>query len=140
MYIGNTTGEEIGAYRDQYDLFGRYLEEIYRAVRLVVDTGLHVFGWSRQQAIDYMMDNTCDPREQIEIEIDRYITWPGQACGYKIGEIKIKELRKKSEGILRDKFDVKEFHEVVLQNGALPLKLLDKLVTDWINELNEKKQ
>ncbi len=127
-------GEEIGAYRDQYDLFGRYLEEIHRAARLVVDTGIHVFGWSRQQAIDYMMDNTCDPREQIEIEIDRYITWPGQACGYKIGEIKIKELRKKSEEILMDKFDVKEFHEVMLRNGALPHRLLDKVVTDWINE------
>ncbi len=131
-------GEEIGAYRDQYDLFGRYLDEILRAVRLVVDTGLHVLGWSRQQAIDYMMENTCDPLEQIEIEVDRYITWPGQACGYKIGEIKIKELRKKSEGILREKFDVKQFHEIVLQNGALPLKLLDRVVTDWINEVNEK--
>ena len=87
-------GEEMGVYRDHYDLLGRYIDEIIRAVRLVVDTGLHVLGWSRQQAVDYMMEHCCDPLEQVEIEIDRYITWPGQACGYKIGELKIKELRR----------------------------------------------
>ncbi len=129
-------GQEMGAYRDSYDLFGRYVDEIWRAVRLVVDTGIHAFGWTREQAIDYMMQYRIDPREQIEIELDRYIIWPGQACAYKIGEIKIKELRQKAKEILADKFDVKEFHEVVLQSGALPLELLEEIVTEWIDKVS----
>ena len=83
----------------------------------MVDTGLHVLGWSRQRAIDYMMENTCDSLEQVEIEVDRYITWPGQACAYKIGELKIKKLRKEAEfnlGGMGEKFDLKQFHEVIL--------------------------
>ncbi len=129
-------GEEMGVYRDSYDLFGRYVDEIWRAVRLVVDTGIHAFGWTRKQAIDYMMKYSCDPREQIEIELDRYIIWPGQACAYKIGEIKIRELRRKAEETLGEKFDIKQFHEVVLQSGALPLRLLEEILTEWIGKVS----
>ena len=130
-------GEEMGAYRNHYDLFGRYQEEIMRAVRLVVDTGLHVLGWSRQQAINYMMEHSCDPLDQVEIEIDRYITWPGQACGYKIGELKIKELRNRAKCELGDHFDIKEFHDVVLRSGSLSLSMLEDIVLDWIKSRKE---
>ena len=125
-------GEEMGAYRDDYDLLGRYLDEIMRAVRLVVDTGIHVLGWSRQQAINYMMEYSCDPLDQVEIEIDRYITWPGQACGYKIGELKIKELRNRAKCELGKNFDIKEFHDVVLRSGSLSLSMLEDIVLNWI--------
>ena len=129
--------EEIGAYRNPYDIFGKYLHEILQAVRLVVDTGLHVLGWSRQKAIDYMTENTCDSLEQVEIEVDRYITWPGQACAYKIGELKIKKLRKEAEFNLGEKFDLKQFNEVILRSGALSLHMLEEVVKEWIASLNQ---
>lgn len=124
-------GEEMGVYRSQYELFGRLVEEIFRAARLVVDTGLHVFGWSREEAIEYFVNNTCVSREHIAIEVDRYITWPGQACGYKIGELKIKALREKALQELGDQFDLKAFHEVILSSGAVSLNMLENRVSRW---------
>lgn len=127
-------GEEMGVYRDSYELFGRNSEEMLRAVRLVVDTGLHLFNWSRSEAMDYMSDNTCLGVEDIAEEVDRYLTWPGQACAYKIGELKIKELRRLAESRLGDLFDVKKFHDTVLSLGAVPLCILETEVTEWIEE------
>ncbi len=125
-------GIEMGAYRNPYDLFGRYSDEILRACRLVVDPGLHVLDWSRQKAVDYMKENTCVPHDEIEKEVDRYITWPGQACAYKIGELKILELRKMAEEKLGQKFSLKGFHHLVLKVGPLPLYKLEEVVLDWI--------
>ena len=131
-------GEELGVYRSPYDLFGRYVEENLRAARLVVDTGLHVFGWSREQAVEYMRSNTCEGEDEIGIEVDRYITWPGQACAYKIGELKIRALREKAEKELNTQFDLKKFHEVVLKSGAVSLNMLESCVYEWIeNGKNE---
>ena len=130
-------GLEMGAYRTPYDLFGRYSDEILRACRLVVDPGLHVFGWTRDKAVTYMKDNTCLPLDEIEEEVDRYITWPGQACAYKVGEIKIRELRRLAEETLGDKFCIKAFHEVVLKIGAVPLDMLEKVVREWIEEVQQ---
>ncbi|XP_071086050.1 uncharacterized protein [Haliotis cracherodii] len=126
-------GEEMGLYRDDYELMGRYSSEIFRACRLVVDTGIHAFNWTRDQAIDYMLKYTAESYDNIAVEIDRYITWPGQALAYKIGEIKILELRRKAEQELGDKFDIREFHSVVLESGTVPLNVLEDLVTDWLD-------
>lgn len=111
--------------------FGHYSAEIFRACRLVVDTGLHAFGWTRQRAIDFMMEHSASSVGHTEAEIDRYITWPGQALGYKIGEIKIKQLRKKAEEALGAKFDIKEFHEVTLKSAG-PLEVLEEQVNKFI--------
>lgn len=127
-------GIEIGAYRSPYDMLGRYSDEILRACRLVVDPGLHVFDWSRDKAIDYMAKNTCLPLDEIEEEVDRYLTWPGQACAYKVGEIKIRELRKYAESALGDKFDLKGFHDVLLKVGAVPLYMLENVVKEWVDD------
>ncbi|XP_064649801.1 uncharacterized protein LOC135501568 isoform X2 [Lineus longissimus] len=131
-------GTELGLYNDRYELFGRYVSEMFRACRLVVDTGIHVMGWSRQQAIDYMADHITDPVSQISVEIDRYVTWPGQACAYKIGEIKILEMRKKAEDELGSLFDVKQFHETILTAAALPLDLLENIIQEYINDTKLK--
>ncbi|HYO46253.1 MAG TPA: DUF885 family protein, partial [Gemmatimonadota bacterium] len=104
------------------------------AVRLVVDTGMHAKGWSRQQAIDFFMSNSSKSEHDIIVEIDRYIVWPGQALGYKIGELKIKELRALAARELGAAFDVREFHDIVLGQGALPLEVLERIVRDWIAE------
>ncbi|XP_054713071.1 uncharacterized protein LOC129222580 [Uloborus diversus] len=124
-------GKEMGLYSDPKMWYGHLSEEIFRACRMVVDTGIHVLGWSRQQAIDYMMNNSASTLNNIEREVDRYITWPGQACAYKFGEMKIKELRFKAQNELGTKFDVKEFHDVVLKNNG-PLELLEKQVNRYI--------
>ncbi|XP_046577866.1 uncharacterized protein LOC124285649 [Haliotis rubra] len=126
-------GEEMKLYRDDYELMGRYSSEIFRACRLVVDTGIHAFNWTREEAIDYMLNYTAESYDNTAVEIDRYITWPGQALAYKIGEIKILELRRKAEETLGSKFDIREFHSVVLESGTVPLNVLEDLVTDWLD-------
>ncbi len=125
-------GLEVGFYQDPYSNFGRMTFEMWRAVRLVVDTGLHALGWSRQQAIDYMAENTALSLLNIINEIDRYIAWPGQALAYKIGELKIRELRRLAEQSMGEQFDLREFHAEVLENGSLPLDVLEAVVRRWI--------
>ncbi|MCB9845786.1 MAG: DUF885 domain-containing protein [Phycisphaeraceae bacterium] len=121
-----------GLYEDPYDDFGRLTYEMWRACRLVVDTGIHAMGWSREQAVEFMLANSALSRHNIESEVDRYIGWPGQACGYKIGELKIRELRARAESALGDGFDLRRFHDAVLLAGALPLKLLEERIDAWI--------
>jgi len=125
-------GIEAGMYADPYDNFGRLSYEMWRACRLVVDTGIHSMKWTRQQAIDYMATRTALPLHEVETEIDRYISWPGQALAYKLGELKIKELRRRAEQALGPKFDVRDFHDVVLGNGSIPLSVLEANVDRWI--------
>lgn len=125
-------GKEMGFYQDPYADFGRLTYEAWRAVRLVVDTGLHAFGWSRQRAITYMLDNTALSHGSVVAQIDRYITWPAQALSYKIGEIKIQALRKKAEQTLGQNFDLRAFHDTLLGNGSLPIEILEEVVNEWI--------
>jgi uncharacterized protein (DUF885 family) len=130
-------GSELGMYTDRYSKFGQLTYEMWRAVRLVVDTGMHSKGWSRQRAIDYFAANSSKPMHDIEVEIDRYLVWPGQALGYKIGELKIKELRARAEAQLGDKFDIRAFHDMVLGGGSLPLSLLEKRANEWMAEVGK---
>ncbi|XP_069104679.1 uncharacterized protein [Argopecten irradians] len=125
-------GEEMGLYKDDYELMGRYSAEMLRACRLVVDTGLHYYNWEQQTAIEYMLNYTALSREAVTIEVNRYITWPGQACGYKVGEIRIRELRSKAETELGSLFNLKDFHSVLITNGPMPLSVLETTVDDWI--------
>ncbi|MCE2940114.1 MAG: DUF885 domain-containing protein [Gemmatimonadota bacterium] len=125
-------GLDMGFYRDPYSDFGRLTYEMWRACRLVVDTGLHWKGWSRQQAIDYMAANTALAIHEVTTEVDRYIGWPGQALAYKIGELEIRALRAEAERRLGPRFDVRAFHDVVLGSGSVPLPTLRRLVGDWI--------
>jgi uncharacterized protein (DUF885 family) len=127
-------GLELGLYEDPYDNFGRLLYEMWRACRLVVDPGLHALGWSREQAVEFMRENTALSEHNINTEVDRYIGWPGQATAYKIGELKIRELRARAEEKLGDRFDLREFHRVVLDGGALPLTILERRVDAWVDD------
>jgi uncharacterized protein (DUF885 family) len=125
-------GTEMGFYKDPYMKFGQLTYEIWRAIRLVVDTGMHSKGWTRQQAIDYFMANSSKNEHDITVEVDRYIVWPGQALAYKIGELKLKELRAYATKELGAKFDVRQFHDEVLDDGALPLDILEKRIKTWV--------
>ena len=127
----------LGLYTDPYKDFGRLSMEIFRAARLVVDTGIHTKKWTREQAVQYYLDNIPNPEGDVRAEIDRYIVWPGQATAYKIGMLKIQDLRKDAEDRLGDKFDIREFHDVVLANGSVPLKVLEELVDNWVKSANQ---
>jgi uncharacterized protein (DUF885 family) len=131
-------GSEMGFYADPYSRFGQLTYEMWRACRLVVDTGMHAFGWSREQAIDLMKENTAKTENDIIVEVDRYIVWPGQALAYMIGSLKIKELRAKASKELGARFDVRKFHNAVLDDGPWPLDLLDERMTAWIAEQKRK--
>ncbi|MGA2810534.1 MAG: DUF885 domain-containing protein [Candidatus Acidiferrum sp.] len=125
-------GEELGLYKDPYSKFGQLSYEMWRAVRLVVDTGMHAMGWSREQAIQFFKDNTGKTDQDITVEVDRYIVWPGQALAYKLGQLKIQELRTAAEKKLGEQFNVRTFHDAVLLNGAVPLGILDEHVRRWL--------
>ena len=125
-------GIEMGIYNNAYEHFGRLSYEMWRACRLVIDTGIHTQGWSRQQALDYLSSNTSLSAANVRAEVDRYISWPAQALSYKLGELKIIELRARAETALGDRFDLRQFHDVLLGQGALPLDLLERIIDDWI--------
>lgn len=125
-------GKEVGIYTTPYEEFGRLSYEMWRACRLVVDTGMHMQGWSRQQAIDYMLENTALSEHNVTTEVDRYISWPAQALSYKIGELTIKRLRKKAELALGDDFDLRAFHDAVLEYGSVPLAILEQNIDTFI--------
>ena len=124
-------GEEMGFYKDPYSKFGQLTYEMWRAVRLVVDTGLHSMNWTRQQAIDFFMANAAKTEQDIIVEVDRYIAWPGQALGYKLGQMKIQELRAAAAKQLGERFDLRKFHDLVLSEGAVPLDVLESRVRAW---------
>jgi uncharacterized protein (DUF885 family) len=132
LYAEWLAKEMPGTYQDPYSQMGRLTSEMWRAVRLVVDTGMHVKGWTEQQAVDYFAANTPIPVAAARAETRRYLVWPGQATAYKVGMLKIQELRRKSEAALGSRFDIRAFHDVVLGGGALPLSLLERRVDDWI--------
>ena len=130
--------EDMGIYTTPYEHFGKLTYEMWRACRLVVDTGMHAFGWTREEAVNFMADNTALSMHEINTEIDRYISWPGQALAYKIGEITIRELRKKAEKKLGGNFDIRDFHEIILEKGTVTLPILKKRVNQYIK--NKKKE
>ena len=127
-------GDDLGMYRDDYSRLGAYGWEMVRACRLVIDTGIHAFGWTREQSIQYMMDNAGLQRGFATAEIDRYISGPGQATGYKIGELKILALRDHARAALGERFDLRRFHNAVLDDGALPLTVLETRIDQWIRD------
>lgn len=125
-------GKDVGFYEDPYSDFGRLTYEMWRACRLVVDTGMHAFGWSRDKAVSFLLSNTALSKNDVNREVDRYISWPGQALSYKIGEIRIQNLRRKAEGELGQSFDIRLFHDILVGNGSLPIAVLEDVVSDWI--------
>ena len=131
-------GLEMGFYQDPYNNFGRLTYEMWRAARLVVDTGMHSMGWSRQQAIDFLAANTALSMHNVTTEIDRYISWPGQALSYKLGEITIKRLRNEAEQALGERFNIREFHDIVLGNGSVPLAVLEQQVRSYIRQTQQQ--
>jgi uncharacterized protein (DUF885 family) len=127
-------GNEMGIYTTPYEEFGKLTYEMWRACRLVVDTGIHARGWSRQKAVDYMLANTALSEHEVNTETDRYIAWPGQAISYKIGELKIREMRKKAEQELGSEFDIREFHEIILEQGTVTMPILEKRITAYLKQ------
>jgi uncharacterized protein (DUF885 family) len=130
--------DEMGMYTTPYEQFGKFTYEMWRACRLVVDTGIHAKGWTRQQVVAYMSSNTALSLHEINTETDRYISWPGQALSYKIGELKIRELRKKTKEQLGSKFDIREFHEIILEQGTVTLAIMEKRVDNYIENLKNE--
>jgi len=130
--------DEIGIYTTPYEHFGKLTYEMWRACRLVVDTGIHAFGWTREQAVEFMANNTALSLHEINTEVDRYISWPGQALAYKIGELKIRALRKKAEEELGSAFDIREFHETILEKGTVTLPLLEERINSYITNKKPK--
>lgn len=131
-------GQDLGLYTDPYSRFGALTYDMWRAVRLVIDTGLHSMGWSRQQAIDFFAANSSKPLHDITVEVDRYISWPGQALAYKVGQLKIRELREYASRELGDAFDVRAFHDEVLGAGAVPLGILDARIREWVARVKQR--
>ena len=125
-------GDELGAYRDPYSKMGQYIYDMWRSIRLVVDTGIHALGWSREDAIRFFRENTGKSEVDIAVEVDRYIVWPGQALAYKIGQLKFRELRTYAEQAMGERFDLRRFHDRVLEEGAIPLGAVDARVRDWV--------
>jgi uncharacterized protein (DUF885 family) len=125
-------------YTTPYERFGQLTYEMWRACRLVVDTGIHAKGWTREQVVEYMASNTALSLHEVNTETDRYISWPGQALSYKIGELTIRELRKEAEAALETEFDIREFHEVILEQGTVTLEILEQRVRAWIVREREK--
>ena len=125
-------GKDVGFYQDPYSDYGRLEADIWRAIRLVVDTGVHSQHWTREQMVEYFHDHSAIDETSIQSEVDRYIAWPGQALAYKIGQLKILELRDRAKKALGDKFDIRAFHDQVIDSGALPLDVLDERIDAWI--------
>lgn len=131
-------GYDMGLYDDPHAEFGRLSYEMWRASRLVVDTGIHAKGWTKDQAVSFMLENTALSRHNIEAEVNRYISWPGQALAYKMGELKIRELRAKAEQALGERFDIRAFHDAVLENGSVPLDVLEAHINGWIAQQQQQ--
>ncbi len=125
-------GKEAGMYHTEYEAFGALVYEMWRACRLVVDPGMHYMGWSREKAFDFMKENTALSLHEVGTEINRYIGWPGQAVSYKLGELKIRKLRAYAEATLGDKFDIRAFHDKILENGSIPMATLDRIIRKWV--------
>jgi uncharacterized protein (DUF885 family) len=126
-------GHEMDMYKDPYSRYGQLTYEMWRAIRLVLDTGIHTMGWTREQAIDFFKENSSKTENDITVEVDRYIVWPGQATAYKIGQMFIKDLKVEAKNDLGESFNVRDFHDVVLRNGAVPLDVLKTQVSDWVS-------
>jgi uncharacterized protein (DUF885 family) len=131
-------GKDIGFYQDPYSDYGRLSDEMLRAIRLVVDTGVHYKHWTRQQMVDFFHEHSSEDEPDIQAETDRYIAWPAQALGYKLGQLEILKLRERAQKELRQKYDIRAFHDEVLSGGALPLDVLDQRVTGWIEAQRAK--
>jgi uncharacterized protein (DUF885 family) len=131
-------GLEAGFYHDPYSNFGRLTYEMWRACRLVVDTGIHALGWTRQQALEFLAHNTALSLHEVTTETDRYISWPGQALAYKMGELHIRDLRARAERQLGGRFDLRSFHDAVLANGSVPLDVLTGVIEQWIDSVENR--
>jgi prolyl oligopeptidase len=125
-------GEHLGFYTDPYSRYGAYMGEMWRAIRLVVDTGMHALGWSREQGIEFAQEKAGRYDHDVVVEIDRYLVWPGQALAYKIGELQFQKLRRRAAAALDEQFDLRAFHDEVLRHGCLPLDLLEERVAVWM--------